>query len=176
MARRPLEAACFYQGGYMSRMHVLATGLVALLGIGSAADAAVLFKGIAVVTARTASSAACVAEFDIGESFVVEYRANIGTESAPENAMAIGPNGAILITSSDANPSLRGAGQVLVRGVAYAQFVQIPNANSNLAIVPATITSTTLNITVNATVANLGIPGCTVSFRSSMTKMLPGGF
>ena len=146
-----------------------------LFGLVADASATVLFKGIAVITART-NNAACVQEYDIGESFIAEYRANIGAESGAESAMAVGPNGALLITSSDGDPSLRGSGTANVRGPAYASFVSFTNVASNIAITPASINNTTLNVTMSGTVNNLGLAACNVTFRASLTKMLPGGY
>jgi hypothetical protein len=144
-------------------------------GLVSQAAATVLFKGIAVITART-NNAACVLEYDIGETFIAEYRANLASDTGPERAMAVGPNGALLMSSTDANRSLRGAGTVNITGAAYAAPVSFANQASNFTISPTTITSTTISVTMSGTVANLGIPSCTVTFRASLTKMLPNGY
>jgi hypothetical protein len=159
----------------MSRSFLLKTMMVAgvVSSVGSEASATMLFKGIAVITART-NIASCVQENDALVSFLVEYRANVAPEASPERLSAIGPNGALLLTNNDATPTLRGAGTASISGNAYAVPIVIASVPTNLTI--TAVTSATTAITIAGTVNNLGIPGCNVSFRGALTLLPPGGF
>lgn len=77
--------------------------LTTALGAAGQASAAKLFKGITVVTART-NIAPCVAEYDVFESFIIEYHANTGAETTPERISIMSTNGSLLFTSIDATP------------------------------------------------------------------------
>jgi len=146
--------------------------LAGLAIFSSEAGATKLFKGIAVITARS-NTPACVQEYDIFESYVTEYRANVGSETTPERLVAV-DNGALMLTSNDATPTLRGAGTASISGNAYAQPISFPSVNVNLTISP--VTATTTSVTIAGTVNDLGIAGCNVTFRASLTLLPPGGY
>lgn len=154
---------------------LLAAAGIALLGTGQA-NATRLFKGVAVITARTATNPACVAEYDIGQSIVVEYLARVGAENVPERFQAIGPNGSLLLISNDATPSLRGAGTASLSGNAYTNLIPPTTVSTSLTATPAAIAANTNAVTITtATVQNLGIPACTVTIRAALTYFPPGG-
>lgn len=147
--------------------------MAAALGTAGEAYAAKLFKGIAVITARS-NTPACVAEYDISESFVVEYLANLPGETTPERLSIMSTNGSLLLTNTDANPSLRGAGTVSVSGNIFARPVTIPSITTNYSITAVAASTLTVNLTGVAN--NLGFPGCSVTVRGALTLLPPGGF
>jgi hypothetical protein len=161
------------------RIHYSLSVLVAaatLVSSGYEAHAAkALFKGVAVITARTAITA-CTREYSIGESFVVLYRANVGAEATPETAMALGSTGGLLLTSDDATPKLTGAGTVRIDGAAYGVPFSTTHAPATLQTTPAAVLASTQFVTMTGTVNNLGIVGCHVTFRAGLALLPPGGF
>lgn len=158
----------------IGRTSVLASiALATAIGAAGQAHAGKLFKGIAVITARTATGP-CVAEYDVSESFIVEYKANVGAETAPERLAIISSNGALLMTNNDATPTLRGAGTVSVSGNAFAQPVTIPSITTNFVI--SAVAAATTSVTMTGTANNLGIPGCSVTIRAALTYLPPGGY
>lgn len=158
----------------VGRLSVLATlALATALGSAGQAQAGKLFKGVAVITARTAT-APCVAEYDISESFIVEYLANVGAEAATERLAVISTNGALLLSNADATPTLRGAGRASVSGNVYAQPVTIPSITTNFTISP--VVAATTSVTLTGVANNLGIPGCNVTIRAALTLLPPGGY
>ena len=150
---------------------LIAAGLLASMN--AAAEASTLWRGIAVVTARTAT-AACIAEYDVGESFIVEYRPNLGA-NVSETLVAMGEHGAFLISSlnTDADKTLRSGG-VSIAGAAYAVGYQAVVPSQSLAIAPASITAATPTISISGTVKNLGITGCNVTARASLLPIFDG--
>ncbi|SMH37721.1 hypothetical protein [Mesorhizobium australicum] len=148
---------------------VLAT---ALTGAGEA-YAAKLFKGIVVITART-NTGLCMAEYDISESFVVEYLANVGAETTPERLSIMSTNGSLLLSNADATPTLRGAGRVSVAGNIFARPVAIPSINTQFSI--SAVVANTVTVTMSGTANSLGIPGCNVTIRGALTYLPPGGY
>lgn len=159
---------------FTGRTSLLASIVVAAaIGAAGQAHAGKLFKGIAVITART-STGPCVAEYDVSESFIVEYKANVGAETAAERLAIIGPNGALLLTNNDGTPTLRGAGTVSVSGDAYAQPVTIPSITTNFVI--SAVAAATTSVIMTGTANNLGIPGCNVTIRAALTYLPPGGY
>ena len=155
------------------KLSVLAiAGLLAGLDA-AAAEAATLWRGIAVITART-QTAACIAEYDVGESNIVEYRPNLGA-SVSETLMAMGEHGAFLISSlgTDADKTLRNGG-VSIAGAAYAEGFQTVVASQPLTIAPASITAATVVISISGTLKNLGITGCNVTFKASLLPIFDG--
>lgn len=148
---------------------VLAT---AVGGVGQA-YAGKVFKGVAVITARSATGP-CVAEYDISESFIVEYLANVGAEAGTERLALISTNGSLLLSNSDATPTLRGAGTASVSGNVFAQPVSIPSITTNFTISP--VVAATTSVTLSGTANNLGIPGCNVTIRAALTWLPAGGY
>jgi hypothetical protein len=156
------------------RKSVLASIVFATaLGVAGHANAAKLFKGIAVITGRS-DTPECVLEFDIHESFVVEYVANLAGESTPERLSIIGSNGALLLTNADATPTLRGAGRVSISGNIFATPVVVPTTISSFSI-PAVV-NTTVYLNLTGTAHNVAFPGCSVTFRAALTALPPGGY
>lgn len=147
--------------------------LATAIGSASQAYAARLFKGIAVITART-NIAPCVAEFDVAESFIIEYRANTGAETTPERISIMSTNGSLLLTSIDGTPSLRGAGQVSITGNVLTQPINIPATSAAFTI--SAVAATSLYVTMTGVANNVGIPGCTVNMRAALTWLPPGGY
>lgn len=158
----------------IGRIPVLASlALATALASAGHAQAGKVFKGVAVITARTATGP-CAAEYDVSESFIVEYLANVGAEAGTERLAVISTNGALLLSNNDATPTLRGAGTVSVSGNAYAQPVVIPSITTNFTISP--VVAATTSVTLTGTANNLGIPGCTVTIRGALTWLPPGGY
>ena len=156
-----------------SKTALAAMAFVTVLGAAGQANAGKLFKGVAVITARTATPA-CALEYDISESFIVEYLANVGAEAGTERLAVISTNGSLLLTNADATPTLRGAGKVSVSGNVYAQPVTIPSINTSFAI--SAVVAATTSVTLAGTASNLGIPGCNVTIRGSLTLLPAGGY
>lgn len=131
------------------------------------ASAATLWRGTAVVTNRS-TNAACVAEYDIGDSFGVEYRPSFGLP-IDEVLVAFGQHGAFILASgpSDTDKSLR-TGSVTIQGVAYGIRYAATTPAQTLSISPAAITPSTVTITITGAVRNLGIPNCHVTVRASL--------
>jgi hypothetical protein len=144
---------------------------VAMLTVATDALAATLWRGTVVVTARTAT-AACTAEYSVGEPFMILYRPNLG-QAVNEIAHVMGFNGGLVLTSSDADRTLR-TGSIVVAGANYARFFQTTNANNPISIAPATITASTVVITMVGTLQNAGIMGCSVSFRATLLPVFDG--
>ncbi len=158
----------------IGRGSVLATiALATALGGVGQAHAGKVFKGVAVVTARTAT-APCVAEYDVSESFIVEFLANVGTEAGTERLALISTNGSLLLSNNDATPTLRGVGSASVSGNVFAQPVTIPSIATNFTITP--VVAATTSITLSGTASNLGIPGCNVTIRAALTWLPAGGY
>ena len=160
----------------MSIGKTIGLGLAAIgvsLGGIDGAYAANLFKGIVTITART-NTPACVQEFDVNESFIAEYRANVGAEAGNERLAIISTNGSLLLTNTDAAPSLRGVGTVSITGNAYALPVAVPSTGSNFTI-SAVVAATTV-VTITGAANNVGIAGCTVAIRGALTLLPPGGY
>lgn len=152
---------------------IASLALTAAFGAVAEANAKMLFKGIAVITARSATPA-CALEYDISESFVVEYMGNVGAETGPEKLSFMSTNGALMLTSNDGTPTLRGAGQSAVTGHAYTQTVYILKVNTNFNI--SAVGASTQFVTMTGSAANFGIPGCTISIRAALTLLPPGGY
>ncbi|MCB1378198.1 MAG: hypothetical protein KDK89_07520 [Alphaproteobacteria bacterium] len=152
---------------------ILTAATVVICAGAGMAQAASLWRGVAVVTNRTATSA-CMAEYDIGESYIVEYRPNLGS-SVSETMVVLGEHGAYLISSlpADADKTLRSGG-VSISGAAYARAFQTNVASQPLNITPATITSSTINIGIGGTLKNAGIAGCNVTFKASLLPIFDG--
>lgn len=153
---------------------LLATVVLATaIGAAGEASAARLFKGVAVVLERT-NTAACAAEYDISESFIVEYLANTGAETTPERLSIVGANGSLLLTNADSTPKLNGAGSVSITGNILAKPVSIPSVTTHFTV--SGIVATSLVATMSAVVMQLGIPGCSVKIRAALTYLPPGGY
>jgi hypothetical protein len=156
------------------RKSILASMVFATaLGVAGQAHATRIFKGVAVITART-NTPACVLQYDVSESFTILYDANLGTEPRPERISIVGPHGSILITSSDATMTLRGAGQVNISGNYVTAPVSVPSTTVNLAI--SAVTQATSVVTISGTANNAGVPGCTVTIRAALTYLPPAGY
>ncbi|MFH1795513.1 MAG: hypothetical protein ABIK36_04415 [Pseudomonadota bacterium] len=156
-----------------SKAAIASVALAAAIVTVGEAHAAKIFKGVAVITART-NIPACVAEYDVGESFVVEYKGNVGAETTPERFSIIGPNGSLLLTNNDATPTLRGAGKASVSGNILAEPVTIASINTQFSI--SAVSSATLFVTMTGTAYHLAVPNCHVSIRAALTYLPPNGY
>ena len=136
----------------------------------SAAD--LVYRGSAVVTARSAG-ADCVGEYDLGEAFEVIYRPQIDGAPRQERLQGVGPTGAYLITGTSSGGLLRGAKAQKARidGVDRALPLTIASTSVQLTASPSTITATTDYVTLTGYVDNLGIEGCRVTFRMSLSRL-----
>jgi len=158
----------------LGRSFALASiALVTALGAAGQAHATRLFKGVAVVTARS-STPACTSQYDVSESFTILYDANLGAEPRPERIALVGANGSILITSTDATMTLRGGGRVSIAGNVLTVPVSVPSTTVNLAI--SAVVQNTSTVTIAGTANNVGSPGCNVTVRAALTLLPPGGF
>jgi hypothetical protein len=148
------------------------TGLV--LAPASAEAANTLWKGIAVITSRTASVPACVAEYDVGDDAVIWYRPNLGA-AVDENILGIRKNGAFVVSSlsSDADKTLR-TGGVSIIGANYATPFEVTTASQPISITPNPVTGTTVTITMSGTMKNFAIAGCNVGFRATLLPIFDG--
>ncbi|WP_020187936.1 hypothetical protein [Methylopila sp. 73B] len=152
-------------------MRGAAAAALALIVGASAAQADVVFKGTAVVTAVT-NTAVCLAEYDVGEAFAITYRAKVSGEPAKETLQGIGTDGAYLITATSSGGLLRGGGATArIDGVAYAQPVTVTSTTLSLTSAPATIAASTNYVTLSGYINNLAIPGCRVTFRMSLARL-----
>lgn len=157
-----------------ARKSILASiAFATALGVAGQAHAVRLFKGVAVITARS-NTPACVLQYDVSQSFVVIYDANLGTEPFPERFAIMSNNGSLLLTSTDATRTLRGEGTVSIAGHVLAKPVQVPTTNAIFGI--SAVTQTTSTVTMSATIHNAGLPGCSVTIRGALTFIPPGGF
>ncbi|MCO5163573.1 MAG: hypothetical protein M9939_20790 [Mesorhizobium sp.] len=143
----------------------------ALLAMVTAASAATLWRGTVVVLSRT-PTASCAAEYSVGESFMILYRPNLG-QAVNEVAHVMGFNGGLVLTSSDADRTLR-TGSIVVAGATYARFFQTTNANNPINISPATIVASTPTISMQGVLKNAGILGCNIGFRASLVPVFDG--
>jgi len=143
------------------------------LGVAGQAHAVRLFKGVAVITARS-NTPACVLQYDISESFVILYDANLGAEPYPERLSIVSSNGSLLLTSTDATKTLRGGGTVSIVGNILAKPIAVPTTNAVFGI--SAVAQTTSVVTMSGTVHNAGIPGCSVTMRGALTLLPPGGY
>lgn len=157
-----------------ARKSILASIVFATaLGVAGQAHAVRLFKGVAVITARS-NTPACVLQYDVSESFVIIYDANLGAEPYPERFSVMSNNGSLLLTSTDSTKTLRGGGTISIVGNVLARPVVVPTTNAVFGI--SAVTQTTSTVTMSATVHNAGIPGCSVTIRGALTLLPPGGF
>lgn len=147
--------------------------LVTALGATGQAHATRLFKGVVVVTART-NTPACALQYDVSQSFVALYDANIGPETRPERLSIVTNNGSLLLTNADATPTLRDAGRVVITGNFLTIPINVTNSMTNFAI--SAVTSTTTVVSIQGAISNAGLPGCSVSIRGALTFLPPGGF
>jgi hypothetical protein len=142
-------------------------------GVAGQAHAVRLFKGVAIITART-NTPACVLQYDVLESFVVIYDANLGAEPTPERFSIMSNNGSLLLTSTDATKTLRGGGTISIAGNILARPVAVPTTNAVFGI--SAVVQNTSTVTMSATIHNAGLPGCSVTIRGALTLMPPGAF
>lgn len=157
-----------------ARKSVLASMVFATaLGVAGQAHATRIFKGVAVITART-NTPACVLQYDVSQSFTILYDANLGAETRPERISLVGPHGSILLTSSDATMTLRGAGRVSITGNYVTAPINVPSTTVNLQI--SAITLATAIVTIGGTATNAGIPGCSITIRAALTYLPPAGY
>lgn len=147
--------------------------LATVLGAAGQAHSAKLFKGIAVIAARS-NTPACALEFDVYESFIVEYVANLGGETTPERLSIVSTNGSLLLTNADTTPTLRGGGRVSISGNVFATPVSVPTTTSSFTI--SAVAPTTLFVNMTGTAHNVAFPGCSVTFRAAFTALPPGGY
>lgn len=150
-----------------SRALLLCASAVIAIILGSeTANAATLWRGIVVVSARN-GTAQCLDEYDVGESFDVQYRPNLGAAVA-ETLEVMGANGAMLVSSTDpANLTLR-TGSVNITGASYARGFEFNTASNPLTIAPATLTSSTGTISISGILKNAAVAGCSVTFKASL--------
>jgi hypothetical protein len=158
---------------FVRKFALASIALATVLGAAGHAQATRLFKGVIVVTART-DTVACRLQYDVSQSFVAIYDANIGTEARPERLAVVTNNGSLLLTNSDTTPTLRGTGRVLITGNYLTLPINITNSMTNFAI--SAVTPTTTVVSIQGAVSNAGIPGCSVSIRGALTFLPPGGF
>jgi hypothetical protein len=153
-------------------MTLLAAVMIGPVGLAEAADAATLWRGVTVITNRTAT-AECMANYSIGESFDILYRPNLGA-AVPETLQVLGRDGSFLVTSTDiADLTLR-TGSMNVTGAVLAKGFSFNNVTNPVTITPAAITPATLGITMVGMLRNAGIAGCNVSFRASLLPVFDG--
>lgn len=158
----------------LRRKAVLASAVLATaLGVAGQAHATRIFKGVAVITART-NTPACVLQYDVSQSFTILYDANLGTEPRPERISIVGPHGSLLLTSSDATMTLRGPGRVSITGNYVTLPINVPSTTVNLAI--SAVSQATSVVTISGTANNAGVPGCSVTLRAALTYLPPAGY
>jgi hypothetical protein len=143
--------------------------------IASADAATSILKGGGIITAH-GPSVACDAAFDVGDAFVIEYRPNFGGTTA--EAMTIfTAQMAFLITSTDANKKLLGAGSESVASFAFGKgqplLGGVTTAGTYTALPSPNITPATTFVGLIANnVPNFGVAACTVSFSAGLAKFI----
>jgi hypothetical protein len=157
---------------YSPRVLLPAAALLAVLAGSEAASAATLWRGVVVVTSRTATTL-CMNEYDVGETFEILYRPNLGA-AFDETIEVMGPNGAMLVTSTDPTDRTLRTGSVSIIGAAYAIGYSFANASNPINMSPASITASTVTIGMNGTLKNAGLPGCNVGFKASLLPVFDG--
>lgn len=157
-----------------ARKSILASIVFATaLGVAGQAHAVRLFKGVAVITARS-NTPACVLQYDVSDSFVIIYDANLGAEPFPERLSIMSDNGSLLLTSTDATKTLRGGGTISIAGNVMARPVVVPTTNAVFGFSP--VVQTTQVVTMSGTIHNAGLPGCSVTLRGALTQLPLSGF
>ena len=159
---------------YLGLKLVLAV-LMSGAAIASADAATQILKGGGIITAH-GPSVACDAAFDVGDAFVIEYRPNFGGTTA-ETMTIFTAQMAFLITSTDANKKLLGAGTESVASFAFGKgqplLAGATTAGTYTALPSANITTATQFVGLIATnVPNFGVAGCTVSFSAGLAKFI----
>ncbi len=149
-------------------------GLMAGAYAASADATTSIMKGGGIITNRSPASGACDAAFDIGDAFVIEYRPNFGGTTA-ETMTIFTAQMAFLVTSTDANKKLVGAGTESVASFAFGKGQPLQSgtttAGTYQVLPPGNITTSTKFVGLIATnVPNFGVLGCTVSFSAGLAR------
>jgi hypothetical protein len=153
---------------------LMAAVMMGQAAIADGAAAATLWRGIVVITSLgPVTTIPCSQEYSVGESFEILYRPNLGA-AVDETAQVIGPNGSLLITSTDAGNRTLRAGNLNVQGAVYASGFSFNNPNNPIAITPAVITAGTIGIGMTGTLRNAGFAGCNLTFRASLLPVADG--
>lgn len=159
------------------KVRMMALTAAVVLGQAAMADtamAATLWRGIVVITSLGAvTTIPCAQEYSVGESFEILYRPNLGA-AADETAQVIGPNGSLLIASTDAGNRTLRTGSLSVVGAVYASGFSFNNPNNPITITPAAIAAGTIGIGMTGTLRNAGFAGCNLTFRASLLPVADG--
>ena len=158
------------------KLHSVSISAINLLGIAfatSAAHANSLWRGIGVITARS-STTNCIAEYDIGDNGIVEYRPLAGG-ATDETIIVMREHGALVIKSksTDADKTLR-TGGVDIFGGEYASAFVTSVASQPITIKPNPVTASTATIVMSGTIKDFGIIGCNVTFSASLLPVFDG--
>lgn len=154
-------------------MKIALAGLMSGAAVASA-DAATIFKGGGIITAR---SVACGTVYAVGNGFVMEYRPNFSTNplvGAAETMTITTGDTALLLTSTDPITKLIGPGTASVDSYAFGKGM--PALNSAITGIGSTPTniaaSTRFAGLIGVNLTNFGIAGCTVSFAAGVAKIV----